>query len=125
MPRAPKKPATQNAENEQQHHDMCHSYWSGPGECEQAIKKDKYENNSGEKKTRFPRHLVANKMCGELHEPRIGDQTHRYQTQPWDDHKQNNSKEKKMSYRERERASRQVEGLQSAKAGLGRYLARS
>jgi hypothetical protein len=111
------KPATQNEENEQQHHDMCHSYRGGPGECEHVIKKEKYEHNGGEKKTGLPRHLVAKKTCGELHEPRIGDQTHRYENQPWDDHKQGNSNETEMSCRERERAPLGSEMLKSCNAG--------
>ena len=86
------KPAAQNDENQQQHQDVYNPYRDGLVEREHVIKNDKYEHNDSEEKTGHPRHLVAKKTCGELHKPRIGDQTHRYENEPWDDHKRRSSR---------------------------------
>src|SRR5207247_10311226 len=93
------KPATQNDENEQQHHDVYSPYRDGLVEREHVIKNDKYEHNDGEEKTGHPRRLVAKKTCGDLHKPRIGDQTHRYENEQWDDHKRSSYNETKLSDR--------------------------
>ena len=91
------KPATKNDENEQQHHDAYNPYRDGLVEREHVIKNDKYEHNDGEEKTGFPRRLVAKKTCGELHKPRIDDQTHRYENEPWDDHTRSSSNDNEVS----------------------------
>src|SRR5262249_5836520 len=80
------KPATQNDENEQQHHSVYNPYRHGLVEREHVIKNDKYERNAGEKETGLPPHCVAKKPCSKLHKRRIGNQTHCYESEPWEDH---------------------------------------
>jgi len=65
----PEKPATQNDENEEQHHGLYNPYSDGLVEREHVIKNDKYEHNDGEKETGLPLHPVAKKTCGDLHKP--------------------------------------------------------
>ena len=69
------KPATQNDENEQQHHGAYNPYRHGLIEREHMIKNKKGEHNDGKKGTGLPRHCVAKKTSGELHKPGAGART--------------------------------------------------
>src|SRR6478736_9733047 len=65
---------------------MANPYGHGLAEDEHMIKNDGDQHNAGEKETELPRHGVAEKTCGELQKPRVGNETHCNENELWDDH---------------------------------------